>query len=161
VKLSCIVVALVLSFAAPAWAKNFAFPQNNPTATVTIPDKWKTKSVEYGFEAKSPDNDVYFSIETASAKSMKKMLSDNVAWMKTNNIVTTGKPKENDVNLGGLQGKMQIIPAKDDNGATQIILVYAESGDQLIFMTLWASEEEQKANDKDINAIMGSIKTIQ
>ncbi|WP_123834446.1 hypothetical protein [Methylobacterium currus] len=160
-KLFFTAVALTLSVAAPAWAKNFAFPQANPTATISIPDTWKTKSVEYGFEAKSPNEDVYLSIETASAKDMKKMLADNMAWMRNNKITVTGKPKENDVNLGGLQGKMQVLPAKDENGNTQIMLIYAEAGERLIFITLWASEDEQKANDKDINAIMNSIKAIQ
>jgi hypothetical protein len=160
-RLFCTAVALTLSFAAPAWARNFAFPPSNPTATVSIPDTWKTEAVEYGFEARSPDNDVYLSIETASAKAMNKMLADNMAWMKRNKISVTGKPKENDINLGGLQGKMQIFPAKDENGETQVMLIYAESDQRLIFITLWASEDEQKSNDKDINTIMNSIKTIQ
>ncbi|UHC15924.1 hypothetical protein LRS73_26150 [Methylobacterium currus] len=89
------------------------------------------------------------------------MLADNMAWMRNKKINVTGKPKENDVNLGGLQGKMQVLPAKDENGNTQIMLIYAEAGERLIFITLWASEDEQKANDKDINAIMNSIKAIQ
>lgn len=156
-----IAVALTLSLAGPAWAKNFAFPESNPTATVSIPNTWKTEAVEYGFEARSPDNDVYFSVETVPAKSMNKMLDANMAWMKRNKIAVTGKPKENDVNFNGLAGKMQIFPAKDENGETQIILIYAESEQRLIYMTLWASEEEQKANDRDINAIMNSIKAIQ
>ena len=159
-KIVCIAVALTLSLVAPAWAKKFAFPQNNPAATVTIPDTWKTKSIEYGFQAKSPDNDIFFSIESASAKAMDKMLADNTAWMKENKISFTGKPTERDVNFGGLPGKMQVYPAKDENGETQILLVFAEAGQRLIFITLWASEEEQKANDKDINTIMSSIKAI-
>lgn len=157
----CIAFALTFSLAAPAWAKNFAFPQNDPAATVTVPDTWKTKSIEYGFEARSPDNDIYLSIESASAKAMNRMLADNTAWMKKNKITVTGKAKEGDVNSGGLQGKMQVYPARDENGDTQVLLNYAESGQRLIFMTLWASEEEQKANDKDINTIMGSIKAIE
>jgi hypothetical protein len=160
-RLFYMIVALTLSLAGPVCAKNFAFPESNPTATVAIPNSWKTESIEYGFEARSPDNDVYLSIESVSAKAMDKMLNANMAWMKTNKIKVTGKPKENDVNFGGLPGKMQTFPATDENGDTQIILVFAESEQRLIFITLWASEEEQKANDKDINAIMGSIKAIQ
>lgn len=56
---------------------------------------------------------------------------------------------------------MQVFPAKDESGDTQILLIYAESDQRLIFITLWASGDEQKANDKDINAIMSSIKAIQ
>ncbi len=160
-RLFSMIVALSLALAGPVCAKNFAFPETNPTATVSIPGTWKTESVEYGFEARSPDNDVYLSIETVSAKAMNKMLDANMAWMKRNKIKVTGKPKENDVNFGGLQGKMQVFPATDENGDTQIVLIYAESEQRLIFITLWASEDEQKANDKDINAIMGSIKAIQ
>lgn len=159
-KIICLAVALTLSLVAPAWAKKFAFPQNDPAATISIPDTWKTKTIEYGFQAKSPDGDIYFSIESASVKAMDKMLADNTAWMKDNKISFTGKPTEKDINLGGLPGKLQAYPAKDENGETQILLIFAESGQRLIFITLWASEEEQKANDKDIGAMMSSIKAI-
>lgn len=160
-KIVCIAVALTLSFAAaPAWAKKFAFPTNDPAATVTIPDTWKTKSIKYGFQAKSPDGDIFFSVESAPATSMNKMLDENAEWMKENKIAVTAKAAEREVDLGGLKGKMLVSPAKDENGETQLILIFAEAGQRLIFVTLWASVEEQKANDKDINTIMGSIKTI-
>lgn len=159
-KIFGVVLALILSFGSPAWAKKFAFPQNNPAATVTIPDSWKTKSIEYGFQAKSPDDDVFFSIESTAASNMKKMLDENTAWMKENDIVVTGKPAEKELNLGGLKGQLVVYPAKDGNGETQVTLFFAESGQRLIFMTMWASLDEQKANEKDIDAIIASIKAI-
>lgn len=160
-KIVCIAVALTLSLAAaPAWAKKFAFPASDPAATVTIPDTWKTRSIKYGFEAKSPDGDIFFSVESAPATGMSKMLDENTAWMKDNKITVTAKPTEREIDLGGLKGKMLNYPAKDANGETEMLLIFAEAGQRLIFVTLWASVEEQKANDKDINTIMGSIKTI-
>ena len=159
-KMVCIGVALTLSLMAPAWAKKFAFPANDPAATVTIPDTWKTKSIKYGFQAKSPDGDIFYSIESAPVKDMEKMLDENTAWMKENKITVTAKATEREINLGGLKGKMLNYPAKDENGETEVLLIFSESGQRLIFITLWASAEEQKANDKDINLIMGSIKAI-
>ncbi len=155
-----IALALSLSLVTPAWAKKFAFPTNDPAATVTIPDTWKTQSIKYGFQAKSPDGDIFFSVESAPAKNMEKMLDENTAWMKENKITVTAKATEREVDFGGLKGKMLVSPAKDENGETQLILIFAEAGQRLIFVTLWASVEEQKANDKDINTIMGSIKAI-
>lgn len=159
-KTLCIAAALALSLASPAWAKKFAFPQNDPAATVTIPDTWKTKSIKYGFQAKSPDGDVFFSVESASVKAMDKMLDENTAWMKENNIKVTAKAAERELDLGGLKSKLLVYPAKDDNGETEVTLVFAEAGQRLIFITMWASREEQKANDKDIDTIIGSIKAI-
>lgn len=156
-----LISAVAISFAAPAWARNFAFPKNNPVATVTIPDTWATDSIDYGFSAKSPDGDVFFSVESASAKNVDKLMSLNDSWMKENDIKVTGEAEKHEFSLGGLPATVVTRTAKDGNGDTIVDFVFAQAGaDRLIMLTLWASAEERKANAADIKAIQASIKTI-
>lgn len=156
-----LISAVMMSLAAPAWAKNFAFPKNNPVATVTIPDTWATDAIDYGFSAKSPDGDVFFSVESASAKNVDKLMSLNDAWMKENDIKVTGEAPKQDFNLGGLPATIVRRTATDANGDTIVEFVFAQAGtDRLIMMTLWASDKEREANAADIKTIQASIKTI-
>lgn len=152
---------LLASLAAPAWAKNFAFPEKNPIATITIPDKWKTDEIEYGYSAKSPDGDVFFSVESTSAKGLDKMMATNTQWMKDNKIRATAASTTKDFKLGGLDASLVSFPAKDENGATVIDFVFIQAGkDRVVMLTLWASDEERQANGDDIMSIQRSIKAI-
>ncbi len=161
-KKSLLVVAFLAALVAPAFAKTFAVPTSNPVATLAIPDSWKTETITYGYSAKSPDGDVFFSVEFADAKRLPQMMKSNDEWMKENKIVPTGKATEREFDLGGLPASLVSYPAKDENGPTQVDFVFIKAGsDRVIMLTLWASEEEQKANQADIAAIKSSIKAIK
>jgi hypothetical protein len=160
---TCLVaLAMLASLAAPAWAKNFAFPKNNPSATVTIPDSWTTSTIDYGFSAKSPDGDVFFSVESESAKGLDKMMALNTQWMKDNKITATAKASEREFELNGIKATLVSFPATDENGETAVEFVFMPApNDRVIMLTLWASEAERKANEADIKSIQRSIKPIQ
>src|SRR5450631_2704535 len=85
---TAILVAALVCFGctAPAWAKNFAFPEKNPVGTVSIPDSWKTEEIDYGYSAKSSDGEVFFYVEYAGGPRVDKMLDNNTEWLKENKI---------------------------------------------------------------------------
>ena len=144
------------------YAKNISFPSKEPAASVTVPDKWKIKTIEYGFEAKSPNDDIYFSVESARGKSIDKMVESADAWMKDNKIVVKPNPEQRVINFGGLEGFTLKYQATDENGPTSILLIFMtlEPKKDLVLMTFWGSEEEQAARQDDINIILSSIKAI-
>jgi hypothetical protein len=156
-------VALLAMFAAGAQAKNFAVPTNDPAATITLPDAWKPDETEYGYAAKSPDDEVYFSIEFASSgKRLDAMLAANDAWLKDNDLKTPTAPKEMDWSFNGLKGKVYRYEAKDaddDETLVDFVVIGANKG-RVILLTLWASEEERESHKAEINAIMNSLKPI-
>lgn len=151
----------VLLFVSPVFAKNLAFPDKNPIGTIVIPDTWKPKQIEYGWEAKSPNDDIYFSVEIVSDKLINKVANSNDAWMKDNKIRLQPNPVIEELMLGGLFAKAYKYQAIDENGPTVVfqIFVMAEKGAAMI--TIWGSEEEQKTREKELNSIMNSIKAIQ
>ena len=157
-------VAAVLTLAVaimPAQARNFAVPDKDPAALVTIPDSWKTEEITYGVSAKSPDGDVFFSIEYASGSRLDKMLANNDIWMKENEIKQKAEPTKREIELGGLKASLISYQAEDGNGDTQVDFVLIPAGKgRVIMLTLWASEDEQKANQADILAIQKSVRAL-
>ncbi|MDB5592114.1 hypothetical protein [Enterovirga sp.] len=153
--------ALVVALTGSAWAKNFAFPKDNPAATITIPDSWTTEAIDFGFAAKSPDEGVFFSVESASAARLDKMMELNVQWMKDNKITATGKAVEREIELNGMKATLLSYPATDEAGETTVeFALIAAPGNRVIMLTLWASDEERAANEGEIRAIQRSIKPI-
>ena len=157
-----LMVLCLFAGAHAALAKTMTFPAKEPAASVTIPDKWKVKSIEYGFEAKSPNDDIYFSVETARGKSIDKMVDGADIWMRDNKILVKPNPEQRMINFGGIDGFTIKYQATDENGPTVIVLIFMtlEPKKDVVLMTFWGSEEEQAARQDDINLILSSIKAL-
>ena len=144
----------------PALAKNLAFPEKNPMGTIVFPDTWKLKTIEYGWEAKSPNDDIYFSIEIVDDKLIGKVATSNDAWMKENKIRLQPNPLVEELMLGGLYAKAFKYQATDENGPTVLFQIFVMAGKGAALITIWGSEEEQKTREAELNKIMNSIKAI-
>jgi hypothetical protein len=155
-------LALAAAVITPAFAKNLAVPADDPAVTLTIPNSWATKEIDFGYSAVSPDKDVAVYIEYAAGARVKKMTDLNESWMKDNKIVVKGKPEEMEADFNGVKGSVLKFKAKDENGDTNVNFAFIPAGNnRVIMLTLWGSDEEQAANDKDISTILTSIKPIQ
>ena len=149
------------AFTTGAWAKNFAVPEKNPAATLSIPDSWTIENIEYGYSAKPSDGSLFFSVEYAGPSRVEKMVDNNTEWMKENHIKPKGKPLEKDIEVGGLSAKLLHFDATDEEGDTLVDFLFIGGGNgRVIMLTLWGSEDELKANEADIEKIKGSIKAI-
>jgi hypothetical protein len=149
------------AFSTGARAKNFAIPEKNPAATLSIPDSWTIENIEYGYSAKPSDGSLFFSVEYAAPSRVEKMLDNNSEWMKENHINPKGKPVEKEIEVGGLSAKLLHFEATDDEGDTLVDFLFIGGGNgRLIMLTLWGSDDELKANQADIEKIKSSIKAI-
>jgi hypothetical protein len=154
--------ALLVASMMPGVAKNLAVPADDPAVTLTVPNDWALKEIDFGYQATSPDKDVAFYVEYAAGARVKKMTDLNEQWMKENKIVVSGKPEEKEHDFNGVKGSLLLYKAKDENGPTNLEFAFIPAGEKrVIMLTLWGSDEEQKANAKDIASIIGSIKPIQ
>ena len=152
--------AVLAASLTPISAKNLAVPEKSPIATIVIPDKWKPEEIQYGYSAKSPDGDIFFSVEYANAARIDKMFALNNQWMKENKIKIKSDAREREFEVGGLPAKIMSYDATDENGDTKIDFVMIPAGKQLILITIWGSAEEREANKDDILAIQQSLKAI-
>jgi hypothetical protein len=152
---------LVAALAGPAMARTFPVPPDTPAITVTTPDTWKVREINYGFSASSPGDDVYFSVEYASGtKAVEKMMSDNESWMKENKI----KPVKPNIEAGKINGidiKHYEFDTTDDNGKTLVDFFLVPAGNSLAMLTLWGSEAERNKHQDAIMSIMNSVKAAK
>jgi opacity protein-like surface antigen len=153
--------AMALALMSPAWAKNLAIPTDDPVVTLTIPNTWTMKEIDFGYSAVSPEKDVVFYVEYAAGKRVKAMTDLNKEWLKENSIKTIGEPQELDLDFNGVKGSVLKFKAKDDNGPTNVNFAFIPAGkERVIMLTIWGSDEEQAKHGKDIDSILGSIKPI-
>lgn len=161
IKKLILALALVMVAAVPGYARNYALPEKNPIATIVIPDSWDVDESEFGYSATSPDDDVIFSIESASASRVDKLIEMNLKWMKDQEIVPKGKAVEENISINGVPATVYSYKATDPDGDTLIEFVLLPGGNsRVILLTLWATEEAREENKADISSIIMSIKPI-
>jgi hypothetical protein len=163
IKPSFLAALFILAAVTGANAKNFAIPDENPVATLSLPNGWKPTDIEHGVEAKSPDGDIYFSAESSSPKGFDSLMDDNVQWMKDNKIrPDTPKPAEKDITYNGMQGHVLSWNAHDEDGATILdFIILAPTSKRLLLLTVWASEQERTHHIDELNGIMASLHPVQ
>ncbi|CAN7173318.1 hypothetical protein [Bosea sp. LjRoot237] len=154
------VAMAALLMIAPALAKNFAVPTKNPAITITVPDNWKTQEIEFGYSARPQDESVFFSVEFASARNIDKMMATNDAWMKENKIKKV-EPIKAEAPLNGISATIFQYRTTDENGPTMVDFILLPAGEsRVIMLTVWGSDEEREGHGKELDAIFGSIKSI-
>lgn len=153
--------ALALGLVAfPAFAKNFAVPAKNPTITITLPDSWSTDEIEYGFQARPKDEGIFFSVESANARQIDKMLSDTQAWMRDNKIKAV-EPIKADMKINGIDSSIFQFRTADENGPTTVdLILMPASNNRVMMLTVWGNNEERETHAKALDSIFGSIKSI-
>ena len=74
-------VTLALGLAgAAANAATFPIPDENPIATVSIPDSWGPKTYDGGVEATSDDGGIYVAMEAVAAEDVKSALEEGLKF---------------------------------------------------------------------------------
>jgi hypothetical protein len=153
------IAALVLlpTFAS---AKTFPVPDENPVATVTIPDSWEPKDYEGGVNATSPDGKVYIAAEVAEADELKQAVKDGIEWFDKQgvdidaNSMTTKEGKE-----AGADSFEMDFTGKDKDGPTAISmeLVHTNKAKKFLILYFWGAPDDAKANAGELKKISDSL----
>ena len=138
--LSCLV-------AVPAMAKTYELPDANPAVKVTLPNGWKPTEVEKGVEATSPDGETYVALEDI------KFLTDQGV------VVDRSTQQTHDTTQNGMSVSFLRWAGKDKDGPTNVTLgIFGVSDNLVLLMTAWSSPAGEKKYDKEMTAIVSSIK---
>jgi hypothetical protein len=155
-------VLLALALATPSFAKTFKVPEEASFASITIPDDWKSKEIDSGVESQSADNEVYFAVEATDAKGMDKAIEEAVQYLHEQGVTVDEKSmKQSEGKINGMDGIDVTWNGKDKEGNAIISLtILAANKDKVLLITYWASPEGTKKHDKELGAILQSIKPI-
>lgn len=152
--------ALAAALSLPAFAGTHKLPEEEPIATVTIPDSWKTDEIEDGVEATSDDGEVYLAIETTDGDSVAEGMKEAVEYLKSKGVVVDESTVKQET---GKLGAFDIVDVswdgKDEEGAAKISLsVVSITKTEGLLLIYWASPEGEKKHLEALKAIAKSIK---
>jgi hypothetical protein len=153
---------VALALLTPAIAKTFKVPDEGSFASITIPDDWKSKEIDNGVESQSADDEVYFAVEATDAKGMDKAIEEAVNYLKEQGVTVDEKTmKQSEGKINGMDGVDVTWNGKDKEGDAIISLtILAAKKEKVLLITYWASPEGTKKHDKELGAILQSIKPI-
>jgi hypothetical protein len=160
-KILPVLAALALGlYAAGADAKTFAVPDDDPIATISVPDSWSPNPYEGGVEATSADGTVYIAVEQVTADDVKSAVEEGFKFFLTQGVEVDPKTqKTQDIKINGLDAFDMSISGKDKDGPADISLTLVETNAKTKFLLLyyWGSPEGAKANAAELKAISDSI----
>jgi len=154
-------VALV---AAPAYAKTFPIPAENPIATVSIPDTWSLHDYEGGVEGSSPDGKVYIAVEQVQADDVKAATEEGVKFFAKQGVdIDFDSLKTQEGKINGLPAFDMDMAGKDKDGPTEVdlTLVGTNASDKFLMLYYWGAPDAAQANLKDLKAIADSIQATK
>ena len=157
--------ALALGLAgAAANAATFPIPDENPIATVSIPDSWGPKAYEGGVEATSNDGGIYVAIEAVAADDVKSALEEGLKFFVKSGVEINGDSgKTQEAKINGLDAFDIAFAGKDKDGPTNVslTLVKTNAASKFLMLYYWGSPAAETANAKDLKAIADSIQATK
>jgi hypothetical protein len=161
-KKTSLALLFALALITPSLAKTFKIPEEKAFASITIPDDWKSKEIDSGVESQSADNEVYFAVEATDAKGMDKAIEEAITYLSEQGVTVDDKTmKQSEGKINGMDGIDVTWNGKDKEGAAIISLtILAANKEKVLLITYWASPEGTKKHDKELGAILQSIKPL-
>jgi len=155
-------VLFALALVTPSFAKTFKVPEEGAFASITIPDDWKSKEIDNGVESQSADDEVYFAVEATDAKGMDKAIEEAVTYLHEQGVTVDDKSmKQREGKVNGMDAVDVTWKGKDKEGDADISLtILAAKKEKVLLITYWASPEGTKKHDKELGAILNSLKPI-
>ncbi len=116
------IFAFALLFApAGAFAKTFPIPDDDPVATISVPDGWEPKPYDGGVEATSPDGKVYIAVEEVDSDDVGSVAEDGVKWFAKQGVEIDDKSlKTEEMKVNGLPAFDMTMSGKDKDGPTEV-----------------------------------------
>ena len=151
-------LSVALSLA--AFGGTHKVPKEDPVATITIPDEWKTEEIEDGIEATSNDGEVYLAIEETDSDSIKESMEEAMSYLKSKGVtVTESSMKQEEGKLGEMDVVDISWTGKDEDGPAKISLtIVAVTKTKGLLLIYWASPQGEQKNKEALGEIAKSIK---
>ena len=145
-------------------AKSFSIGDKRPVATVTIPDSWKTETIENGIEATSPDEEISLAIEAVEIKDVEQATREGIKYFADQGVkIDPSTQKQSETKMSGKPAIDISWKGKDDEGnetnvgLTFVILSEKDS----VLLYFWGDDESIKLNAPALQSISESIRSVQ
>jgi hypothetical protein len=104
-----------------AWADEYVLPEDNPVASVTFPDAWKSSIHDKGVEAISGDNQVYFAVEATDSSRIENSITEALQYLHTKGVnVDESSLQKDSTDIDGKETATFDWDGKDKHGACKV-----------------------------------------
>ena len=160
---ACLVAVLMTTAPAFVAARSYTIPDPGAVAIVTMPEDWETTEIAKGIESTSEDEAVYVAVEVTEMKDVSKAIADSILWLKSKDVeIDRATQKQGEITINGMTGVQVKWDGKDEDGPTQVSLTVLQVTDTKgLILTYWASPAGEKANLKNLAAIIESLKPVK
>jgi hypothetical protein len=151
--------ALLLLLCGSAYAATVEIRPDRPIAEFSIPDDWKTSHIKRGIQAVSSDKEVYFWIEAYAPSDFKTLIAEHNAYWKQQGVDITSSDEQKH-NENGKEVAVTTEHATWNGEPTVLYYVEYRLGlpsNSNIVVTYWASPEGDKAFQKQVGDVLGSL----
>jgi hypothetical protein len=168
--LTCVATAcLVLGLSPSLQAKKIEFPADEPAFTFNLPDGWTTETGKDGSLDCTAGDGSEFKIAFVAAPSVQNADDANALLTKVLKAMSEGMKCENykaDEPKSGKMGKVSLIAAEGHCkvSGTEMslnVVVFSVAPGKYFSLMGAASKEVDKAHEKDMNNLIGSIAPVE
>ncbi len=158
-----IIVAIMATTATSGVGATFKLPEDRPAVSLALPDAWQPELIDKGVQGQTPDGDVYFSAEiTKTVSDMNAIMDGTDAMLKEHKVkLDNASRKESKFDLNGLPADQMIYQARDGKGPAIVSITFVSLKDMVLVVTRWTSPGGEKAHQKELTAVVQSIKALK
>jgi hypothetical protein len=153
-------IAVLLCLPSLALAKSAKLTPDDTVAVLEFPDSWKISTIKRGFQAKSPDEEVYVWAELVPSDEIDTIQKEHDDYFEKQNVtMSKAEPlgKEIDGRKWAFVDPQATWKGKPTIVRYIIINPNVTSGKTVVF-TYWASPEGAKNYDKEMDGVINSLK---
>lgn len=162
--LARLALVVCLAFmATPGVAKTIKVTPANPVAIVDIPDDWKVVDTKRGFGVRSPDEEVFFWIETFTPDQRASVVEEHDRYFKRQGVRVTGEPKVDTQGDRTMSVRATVYPAtwKGEPTVLRYLTIDLRLPSQThILLSYWASPEGDREHDGAMDKIIASLRPL-
>ncbi|HEX8897448.1 MAG TPA: PsbP-related protein [Chthoniobacterales bacterium] len=160
-KILLTLVAMTLLGVIVADAKTYKLPNDDfAIASIDMPDSWSPKVVENGIWGQSEDTAVYMSVvAVGSEKGMNAEIEDTIEMLKNHDVtLEDSTKKENKFKAGAFDATEILYQGKDEDGPAAVSITFVPIKDKMVIFTYWVTTAKEKEHQKEVGAIVNSLK---
>ena len=153
--------SICVALATPAFSATHKVPADDPIATIQIPEKWQAKEYEERVEATSADGTVHLLVAPGETDKINESIGEVMRYVKGKSgiAVKSQSVKEERGKVNGMEIRNVSWKGQDNKGEVKIsFTVLAVPENKSLLMVYWGSPEATKNHERELNAMLQSIK---
>jgi hypothetical protein len=155
------IAAFAILLATPVLAGTYRIPEDNPIATVVVPDKgWSADKIARGIEVSDDDDEVYLSVEAIDGHDATSTAASALVFLERQGVkvdATTKVEKEGKVGEFAAYDIGWKGTDKDGDVLIHLLIVTVTPARGVLF-TYYASPEGDKEHEAALTAILKSLR---